>query len=97
MKTFGEFVGKTGLPAKSSSVPSFKEVMEGEGKTSCISESMHEKLNEMYEAMCEDMKTCHEDETERTAENYMKDCESKMMEIMEGLKKCCDDCMIKQG
>jgi len=97
MKTFGEFVGKSETNATSSAMPSFKEVMEGEGKSSCVSEGMMEKLNEMYESMCEEMKSCHEDETERTAEGYMSECESKINEMMEGLKNCCKECMIKQG
>jgi hypothetical protein len=96
MKTFGEFVGK-GETKPTSSMPSFREVLEGEGKTSCMSEGMCEKLNEMYESMCSEMKTCHEDETERTAEGYMSEAEAKIMEMMESLKNDCKECMIKQG
>ena len=93
MKTFGEFIGKTDLPAKSTSMLSFKEVLEGEGKTSCMSESMCEKLNEVCEAMCSEMKACHEDETEMTAENYMKDCGGMIKEMMEKLQSQCNEYM----
>lgn len=97
MKTFGEFLGKHEAKPANTSVPSFREVMEGEGKTACISEGMMEKLNEMYEGMCSEMKSCHEDETERTAESYLKECESKVAEMMEGLMNQCKECMVKQG
>ena len=96
MKTFGEVIrGKN--ETKSSALPSFKEVLEGEGKSSCVSEAMCEKLDDMYEAMCEEMKSCHEDETDRTAEGYMSEASAKIMEIMEGLKGECNECMIKKG
>lgn len=96
MKTFGEVIRRKN-ETKTSTLPSFKEVLEGEGKSSCISEGMMEKLNEMHEAMCEEMKSCHEDETDRTAEGYMSEAKAKITEMMEGLKGECNECMIKKG
>jgi hypothetical protein len=96
MKTFGEVIGHKN-ETTNSALPSFKEVLEGEGKTSCVSEGLMEKLNEMYESMCEDMKACHEDETEKTAESWMKECDSKLSQIKENLQKECNECMIKKG
>jgi hypothetical protein len=93
MKTFAEFTTKK---ESAKGFPSFTEVKEGKG-TSCMSEMMMEKLNEMYEAMCEEMKACHADESEMTAENYMGECESKMNEMKEGLAKTCSECMIQKG
>ncbi len=92
MKTFGEVIGHKN-ETTNSALPSFKEVLEGEGKTSCMSEAMCEKLNEMCESMCSEMKACHEDETERTAESYMKECEGKINEMYEAMKAHCNECM----
>jgi len=96
MKTFGEVINRKN-ETTNSALPSFREVLEGEGKTSCVSEGLMEKLDEMYEAMCEEMKSCHEDETDRTAEGYMSEASAKITEMMEGLKGKCDECMIKKG
>lgn len=96
MKTFGEVINRKN-ETKNSVLPSFKEVLEGEGKTSCMSESMMEKCNEMCESMCSEMKSCHEDETERTAESYMSEAKAKITEMMESLKSECNECMIKKG
>lgn len=96
MKTFGEVINRKN-ETKNSVLPSFKEVLEGEGKTSCMSEGMCEKLNEMYESMCSEMKSCHEDDTERTAEGYMSEAEAKIIEMMESLKSECSEQMIKKG
>jgi len=63
---------------------------------SCMSETMIKKCNEMYEAMCEEMKACHADETEMTAENYRKECESKINEMYESISKACNEIM-KEG
>jgi len=62
-------------------------------RSGCMSESMVKKCNEMYEAMCAEMKSCHEDKTERTAENYMAECNEKLNEMMEGIKSACNECM----
>ena len=40
-----------------------------------------------------EMKACHADETEMTAENWMSECDSYMKECMESLKGCCEACM----
>lgn len=92
MKTFSEFT--TGKTETTSGFPTFSQVKEGEtteGK--CMSENMMEKCNEMYEAMCEEMKSCHADETAMTAETYIKECSEKLNEMMEGLKSTCESCM----
>ena len=96
MKTFGEVINRKN-ETKTSVLPSFKEVLEGEGKTSCVSEAMREKLNEMCEAMCEEMRSCHSDESAMTAEDYRKECEGKINEMYESITKACDECMIKKG
>lgn len=59
----------------------------------CMSEKTHNKLNEMYESMCNEMKMVHEDETKMTAENYAKECSEKLMEMMKNMKKACEACM----
>jgi|LakMenEpi03Aug12_release.lakeMendotaPanAssembly.Ray.scaffolds.fasta_scaffold1314414_1 hypothetical protein len=92
MKTFGEVINRKN-ETTNSALPSFREVLEGEGKTSCMSESMCEKLNEMCESMCSEMKSCHEDESERTAENYRAECEGKIKEMYESISKACNECM----
>lgn len=91
MKSFTEFTsGKSEAPA-SKGFPSFSQVREGEAPApKCMSESMMEKMHEMYEAMCEEMKACHEDETERTAEGYVKEAYGKMNEMMENMAKECE-------
>jgi hypothetical protein len=59
-----------------------------EGKSSkCMSESMYKKMDEMYEAMCSEMKACHEDSTSHTAENYASECSEKLNEMMEKMIK----------
>ena len=90
MKTFKEFVNiKQTNPNRIEGVPTFQQVVEGAG-SSCMSESMMEKLNEMYESMCSEMKTVHEDETERTAESYCAEAEGKMMEMLKEMKSTCE-------
>lgn len=94
MKTFKEFNSPehaTTDVAKKSEFPTFNEAMK-EGK-SCMSESVHSKLNEMCENMMSEMKSCHEDETENTAEGYMSEAEGKMTEMLEALKAHCNECM----
>jgi hypothetical protein len=95
MKTFREFSNpEAAAAAPKKSFPTFEEALNGEkeGKT-CMSESMMEKLNEMYESMCNEMKACHADETPNTAESYMKECSMKMNEMMENMQKACNECM----
>jgi hypothetical protein len=60
--------------------------------SSCMSESMVEKCNEMLESMCKEMAACHADETERTAESYMKEASAKLTEMLEGLSAHCSEC-----
>jgi hypothetical protein len=91
MKTFSEFTQPV-AEKPSSSFPTFSEVKEGKGQ-SCMSEGMRKKMNEMYEAMCEEMSSCHTDESENTAESYMKECDMMMKEMMEGLSNHCNECM----
>ncbi len=72
------------------SIKSFYQFSVNEGKSSsCMSESMHKKMNEMYESMCNEMKACHEDETKMTAENYMSEANEKLNEMMENMANQC--------
>lgn len=97
MKTFAEFTNEKTGQAQPAGFPSFTEVKEGKG-SSCMSEKMHEMMNEMYEAMCGEMKAIHEDESAMTAENYMKEAESKMEGMKEGMGKTCSEMMMaKEG
>ena len=92
MKTFAEFTGNDKAAADNNSFPTFSQVKEGKGM-SCMSEGMMAKMNEMYEAMCEEMKACHEDETEMTAKDYMGEASSCMKEMMENMQAKCEECM----
>lgn len=92
MKTFAEFANTATENPASTSFPTFTEVKEGKG-TSCMSEALAAKMKECYESMCEEMKSCHEDETANTAESYMKECDMMMKEMMEGLSNKCTECM----
>lgn len=60
---------------------------------SCMSEATTKKLQEMVAEMCNEMKACHEDETENTAESYMKACEGAMSEMKEKLSAACNEYM----
>ena len=91
MKTFAEFASTIETSA-STGFPTFTEVKEGKG-SSCMSEGMMAKCNEMYEAMCEEMKSCHEDETAMTAENYNSDCGTMLKEMMDNLQAKCNEYM----
>ena len=73
--------------------PTFEEATATKEAKGCMSESMMEKLNEMAEAMKNEMKSCHEDDSDNTAESYMKECEGNMNEMMESLKGHCNECM----
>jgi hypothetical protein len=95
MKTFAEFA--QGAPNKSStSFPTFSDVKEGKLET-CMTENLKTKIAEMMEMCKEEMRVVHEDETAKTAKNWMGECESYMKECMEGLQKDCDECMIQKG
>lgn len=90
MKTFAEFAKKADAPT--AGFPTFAQVKEGvEGK--CISESMRAKLNEICEALCEDMKSCHEDETSYCAEDYHKECMESLKEMEGKLTQQCESYM----
>jgi hypothetical protein len=39
------------------------------------------------------MKACHEDETEKTAENYKSECNEKLSEMMKTVEKACNEYM----
>jgi len=91
MKTFAEFTSAETAP--NTSFPTFTQVKEGKDM-SCVSETMMEKMNEMYEAMCEEMKACHEDETEMTAKDYMSEASQCMKEMMEKMQGKCEECMM---
>jgi len=94
MKSFSEFTSGSADAKPTTGFPSFTQVREGEDSApKCMSESMMEKMNEMYESMCKEMKACHEDETEHTAESYMKECDSMMKEMMEKMNTECESYM----
>lgn len=59
----------------------------------CMSEAMMDKCNEICEAMCEEMKACHEDETEKTAESYKAECSEKLKEMMKVVENMCNEYM----
>ena len=91
MKTFTEFTGKEDPTVINPSFPTFEEATTAESK-SCVSEKMQSLIKEMCESGMSEMKACHEDETEMTAENWMSECDAYMKECMEGLKNCMESC-----
>jgi len=94
MKTFSEFTTKGSEAATSIAFPTFEEVSQGKEVTStCLTEKMKTLIKEMCESCMTEMKSCHADETEMTAENWMSEYNSAMKECMESLKGCCDECM----
>jgi hypothetical protein len=97
MKTFTEFTNKVSDPATSIAFPTFEEVSQGKdvaGETSsCLTEKMKKLINEMCESGMAEMKACHADETEMTAENWMAEYNSCMKESMDSLKGCYEACM----
>lgn len=93
MKTFSEFTQPT-AEKHTSSFPTFSEVKEGKG-SSCMSEGLMAKCNELYEAMCEEMTSCHEDNTPNTAETYNTECGSMLKEMMDNLQSKCNEYMKK--
>lgn len=90
MKTFTEFVGKE--EPTNTTFPTFEEVTNEMTESSCVSEAMKARINEMCESAMMEMKACHEDETEMTAENYMSEYDSCMKECMESLKEYMKSC-----
>jgi len=95
MKTFAEFA--QGAPEKTAtSFPTFTEVKEGD-VGSCMSEELKKKINEMMEMCKEEMRIVHGDETAKTAESWMAECDAYMKECMEGLQQECSECMIQKG
>ena len=99
MKTFTEFVGKETPTTTKASFPTFEEVSQDAETTnektssSCVSEKMKARINEMMDEGMMEMKSCHEDDTDNTAENYMAEYKSCMEACMEGLKTCMESCM----
>jgi len=92
--TFSEFTsGETTSENAMVAMAAAKELKkkQNEGET-CMSEGMIEKCNEMLESMCKEMAACHADETERTAESYMKEASAKLTEMLEGLSAHCSEC-----
>jgi hypothetical protein len=93
MKTFLEF-SQVADKKTTLSFPTFSEIKEGKG-SSCMSEELIAKCNEMYEAMCEEMSSCHEDKTEHTAETYNSECGSMLQEMIDNLQAKCNEYMKK--
>jgi hypothetical protein len=74
--------------------PTFEEVSQGKEVTSsCLTEKMKSLIKEMAECGMSEMKSCHEDETEMTAENWMSEYNSAMKGCMESLKTSCNEYM----
>ena len=91
MKTFAEFA--QGASNKSSTAfPSFSDVKEGMLE-SCMTENLKTKISEMIEMCKEEMRVVHEDETAKTAKNWMGEYESYMKECMESLVRECGEMM----
>jgi hypothetical protein len=91
MKTFTDFIGREEPTTTSTAFPTFEEANASEAK-SCVSEKMKALIKEMMEAGMSEMKACHEDESDNTAETYMTECDAYMKECMEGLKECMESC-----
>ena len=91
MKTFTEFIGKetTNTP---SAFPTYEEATNKASESSCVSEEMKARIKEICESAMMEMKACHEDETEMTAENYMAEYDSCIKESMESLKEYMKSC-----
>ena len=97
MKTFTEFVGNEEPTIINPTFPTFEEATTEKNESKgCVSEKVKALIKEMCESGMTEMKACHEDDTDNTAENYMAECDTYMKECMEGLKECCDTC-INQG
>jgi len=96
MKSFTEFVGKEEPTTAKNSFPTFEEANQGKDvageKGSCVSDKMKALIKECMESGMAEMKACHEDETEMTAENWMSECDTYLKECMEGLKECMESC-----
>jgi hypothetical protein len=97
MKTFSEFTGNDTQATSMTAFPTFEEVAQGKDvagePAACLSDKMKDLIKEMCESGMMEMKSCHADESEMTAENWMSECDSYMKECMESLKGCCDECM----
>jgi hypothetical protein len=97
MKSFAEFTNKETITKTPTAFPTFEDVAQGKdvaGEGSkCLSDKMKNLIKEMCECGMSEMKACHEDDTEMTAENWMSECDSYMKECMESLKGQCDECM----
>lgn len=97
MKTFSEFTGTDTKTITPTAFPTFEEVAQGKDvvtqDAACLSDKMKNLIKEMCECGMSEMKACHEDDTEMTAENWMSECDSYMKECMESLKGQCDECM----
>jgi predicted component of type VI protein secretion system len=85
--TSGEAASENAMVAMMAAKELKKQQPKKNEGSSCMSESTVEKCNEMREAMCAEMDACHADETERTAESYMKEASAKLNEMLEGLSE----------
>jgi hypothetical protein len=92
MKTFTEFVGKEEPTNTTTTFPTFEEATNEMTESSCVSEKMKALIKDCMESAMMEMKACHEDETEMTAENYMSEYDSCMKESMESLKEYMKSC-----
>ena len=66
-----------------------------EVKGTVVSKDVLEKLNEVYEAACSEMKGFHEDDnSDHDAQGYLSEYESAVQEIMENIM---NECKIMMG
>jgi hypothetical protein len=89
MQTFKDIIKTPNTTESTNQIPTFKQMQEGVA-LSCVSEGISKKLSSAYESMCREMKTVHEDTTQRTCETYCQEAEAKLSEMMNELKKQCE-------
>ena len=64
---------------------------------SCCSTECQGKIHEMYEAMIKEMKKCHEDDSDLSAEDYMAECDKIMEACKEAAGESCKDLMVNSS
>jgi len=55
-----------------------------------LSEEMYEKIDELMREMLNEMKSCHEDETDRTARGYLAECKEYVTGSLATLTRECE-------
>ncbi len=84
VSSFGQFIKES--PAQQAN----EEV-----KGTVVSKEVLEKLNELYESACKEMKNFHEDEnSDHDAQGYLSEYETAVQEMMENIM---NECKIMMG